>query len=166
MSKVYKTINDLPKEENFEGFVSLQECNWIKNKSFEKEKDLVQYIVNNIDSFAKDLLDDTVIAYEVDKPLSKRYGLSPSVRRVDLFIIGKKKKYIIEAKNPSSATENRGAIGQVLDYGREFPDSEKELIIITSLFDIETARTIAYYNLPIRYIYLSKGSTLEYKEES
>ena len=132
---------------------------------FKLEKDLVDYIVLNIDLFAKDILDDEVVSFEVDKPINKQICFSQRGRRIDIFIVGKKKIYIIECKNAHSGTENRAAIGQILDYGREYTDSKKELIIITSHFDIETAKTIKHYNLPIRYIYINKKQILEFKEE-
>lgn len=137
----------------------------LENNSFEKEIDLVNYIVLNIDKFVNDILNDELISFEVDMPINKQNRLSPRGRRIDLFIKGKNKTYIIETKNPTSGTENRAAIGQILDYGREFTDPKKELIIITSKFDINTAKTIKYYNLPIRYIYLSKKRTLEFIDE-
>lgn len=137
----------------------------LENHNFEKEIDLVNYIVLNIDKFVNEFLDDELISFEIDMPINKNVTLAPRGRRIDLFIRCKNKIYIIETKNPKSGTENRGAIGQILDYGREFTDSKKELIIITTKFDINTARTIKYYSLPIRYIYLSKKRILEFKDE-
>ena len=137
----------------------------LENDNFEKEINLVDYIVLNIDKFVSEFLEDELISFEVDMPINKATRLVPRGRRIDLFIKCKNKIYIIETKNPSSGTENRAAIGQILDYGREFTDSKKELIIITTKFDINTARTIKYYDLPIRYIYLSKKRILEFKDE-
>lgn len=55
-------------------------------------------------------------------------------------------------------------IGQILDYGREFLDPKKELMIITTKFDRNTAKTIKHYRLPIRYIYIDKNRIMEYLE--
>lgn len=137
----------------------------LKNNNFNKEIDLVNYIVLNIDKFVNEFLEDDLVSFEIDMPIKKATRLTPRGRRIDLFIKGKNKIYIIEAKNPKSDIDNRFAIGQILDYGREFTDSKKELIIITTKFDINTAKTIKYYNLPIRYIYLSKKRILEFKDE-
>ena len=137
----------------------------LTNDNFNKEIDLVNYIVLNIDKFVNDILNDELISFEIDMPINKQNRLAPRGRRIDLFIKGKNKTYIIETKNPSTGTENRFAIGQVLDYGREFTDPQKELIIITTKFDLNTAKTIRYYNLPIRYIYLSKKRILEFIDE-
>jgi hypothetical protein len=161
---IYKNQQELPVND-FEGQVLIKDVNSINTDNFKLEKDLVDYIIINIDLFTKDLFNDDVVSYEVDMPINKRMKLSPGGRRIDLYIVGTKKTYIIEAKNPSSGTENRAAIGQLLDYGREFPDSKKELAIITTRFDINTAKTIKYYNLPIRYIYISKKRLLEYVGE-
>ena len=147
------------------GNIIIEDLSTLDNKDFINENSLVDYVVLNIDKFAKDILNDEVISFEIDMPITKQIKLSPRGRRIDLFIIGKKKKYIIEFKNPHFGTENRAAIGQILDYGREFTDSEKELIIITTKYDNNTAKTIKYYNLPIRYIYFSKKQTMEYVGE-
>lgn len=136
----------------------------LKNEDFKKEKDIERFIVDNIELFVSSILDDELISFEVDKPISKLRHFSPRGRRVDLYIVAKKKTYIVELKNPSSGTENRAAIGQILDYGREFLDSEKDLVIVTTNFDIHTAKTIRFYNLPIRYIYIEKKRFLEYEE--
>ena len=68
-------------------------------------------------------------------------------------------KYIVELKNPHYLCENRHALGQLLDYGRELPGSQ--LILLSTSFDFSTQATIKYYNLPIRYIYFEKTRCLE-----
>lgn len=160
----FKNLNEIPNEVDEETII-LQNSKDIITDDFDKEKYLVDYIVSYIDDFAKDILNDKVISFEIEKNVKKRCYFSPRGKRVDLYIKGENKDYIIETKNPKFACENRSAIGQILDYGREFSDSKKELIIITTKFDLDTARTIEYYNLPIRYIYLSKKHILEYKGE-
>lgn len=130
---------------------------------FESEKSLLDYIVSNIENFCSDILDDTLISFETEKSITTRRRFSPRGRRIDLYIVGRKAKYIIELKNPFNQAENRYAIGQLLDYGREFLDPKKELVLLTTKFDINTAKTIAFYDLPIRYIYFDKRRILEYK---
>lgn len=131
---------------------------------FNKEKDLVEYIVNNIDSFVGHYFNDKVISFEIDKPLKKQFGLSARGKRVDLFIQGEEGIYIIEFKNAKNPTEIRSAIGQILDYGREYLDPKKELVIVSNMYDVDVAKTIKYYNLPIRYIVFSKNIAMEVKE--
>jgi len=154
----FKTVEDLESAEN--GEIEI-DGRILSNKQFDKEKDIERFIISNMEEFVSYILEDSLISYEVDKPIDiQRFG--PRGRRVDLLIKAQKKTYIIEIKNPSSGTENRAAIGQILDYGREFLYPKKELIIITTKFDINTAMTIDFYNLPIRYIYLDKVRFLEY----
>jgi hypothetical protein len=161
----YKNEQSLPTGK-FEGQVYIEDLKSINNNDFDLEKNLIDYIILNIDKFTKDLFNDEAILFEVDMPISKQKRLAPRGRRIDLYIIGKKNTYIIETKNPNSGTESRAGIGQILDYGREFSDSKKELVIITTKFDISTAKTISFYNLPIRYIYMSKKRFLEYVGDS
>ena len=59
-------------------------------------------------------------------------------------------------------SENKYGIGQLLDYGREFPYPKKELLLITSKFCQNTAKTIKHYKLPIRYFFINKKQILEY----
>ena len=135
----------------------------ISNNDFDREIDLQNFIVNNIQAFCKDILEDDLISFEVEYNVTKQMYFSPRPQRVDLFIKCKRKVYIVELKNPKCLAENRYAIGQLLDYGREFLDSKKELILITTKFDFNTAKTIKHYNLPIRYIYFERLRALEFK---
>jgi len=129
---------------------------------FSKEKELLSYLKDNIRIFCNDFLNDGLIEYFIDVNIdTNTEARSKGGRRIDLLINGRKKKYIIEIKNPKYQAENRYAIGQLLDYGREIK-GEKELILITSKLDIHTAKTIQHYKLPIRYVYLDKDRTLEF----
>jgi hypothetical protein len=145
-----------------DGHISLL-SNRVENNEFKKEKNLEEFIVNNIHSFTKEILGDVLVSFEVDCAIEPQLRLPPvSRRRVDLIIRGQEKIYLIELKNPTCKGENRYAIGQILDYGREFLDPKKELIIMTTKFDINTAKTIKHYGLPIRYMYIDKKRIMEY----
>jgi hypothetical protein len=158
----FKSVEELDgQSDGFFAFCGDKLC----TNQFAKEKDVEDFISNNIELFTKDILNDELISFEIDASIRKPHGFAPRGRRVDLVVQGKKKLYIIELKNPLSGTENRAAIGQILDYGREYLDSKKELIIITTKFDTNTAKTIKYYNLPIRYIYMDKKRFLEFVED-
>lgn len=148
-----------------EGEIKIQGGMEISSNYYKKEQELQNHIINNIKQFTCEFLGDELVCYEAEKRI-ERHRLRG--KRVDLFIKGRKKEYIIEFKNPKYKCENIQAIGQILDYKRkldEFSDSEKEMIIITTMFDIETARTIQYYNLPIRYIFVDEKHFMEYLNE-
>ena len=131
---------------------------------FKSEKELCQYIEANISEFCRDSFDDVYVSHEIDKPIVPQQRFGPRTRRVDMIIRCKKHKYIIELKNPTHPAENRHGIGQLLDYGREFIDTGKKLVLISTSFDINTAKTIEHYNLPIVYMYINKTQILEFKE--
>jgi len=154
---IHDELKDVP-----DGKISINTGN-IKTDDFKQEKGLIEYIVLNIEKFCQDTLNDELISFETEYKFDKSlYGNNG--KRVDLFVICLKRKYLIEAKVPSCQCENRYAIGQLLDYGREYLDSKKEmpgLIIITTNYDMSTAKTIQCFNLPIRYIYFDKKRTLE-----
>ncbi len=137
----------------------------LRTAEFESENELVEYIVQNIEMFCEDVLRDKLVSFECEHGVKTRQsrGLLPRERWCDLYIVCKSQVYVIEVKNPRFLSENRKGIGQLLDYGREFLHAKKgAMILLTTLFDIHTARTIKYYNLPIRYIYFEKGRMLEY----
>lgn len=136
----------------------------IRTKDFKNEKELAYYTKINIEKFVEDILEDELISFEFEKKI-KKLEKAQKHKRVDLYVVGKKGKYIIEFKNPTWNNENLNAIGQLLNYGRQFTDPKKELILISTLYDEETARTIKSYNLPIRFIYFDKEKSLEYLGE-
>ena len=111
----FKLLEDL--ENKINGQVKF--C-WDKflNNDFNKEKDLVEFITNNIDIFCKQNLNDKCISYEVDKPINKFQNFWPRWKRIDIFIQWEKWVYIIECKNVKNTTEMRYAIWQLLDYWR------------------------------------------------
>lgn len=161
----FNTVEELKNIEN--GEVQFTPGSKIRTADFKKEKDLEGYVVKNIKLFCEETLEDKLISFEINKPIKKQRRLSPRGRRMDLFVSGEKYDYIIELKNPKNLMENRQGIGQLLDYGREYADSKKEikLFLITTAFDINTAKTIKHYKLPIRYIYFDKQRILEYKTD-
>lgn len=147
--------------------VVIKDLDSIRTDDFRFEKDLEGWIVTNIELFCKDILKDEMVSFETNYCVKPRKGrtLMPNQRRADIYIKGNKRTYIIELKKPRYLRENTVAIGQLLNYGRELKEKNPELIIITTMFDISTAKTIKYYGLPIRYIYISKNKMLEYKGE-
>lgn len=162
--KNLQICNSLPEMQKCQnGEVAYIGKDTLSNDDFNKEKDLAEFVKNNIELFVDVLLNDKLVKYEFEKPIRQRYSLSPRVRSVDLYIECELKTYIIEFKNPKYESENRQAIGQILDYGREF-NNNSELIIITTKFDINTAQTINHYRLPIKYVYMSKNQFFEYKD--
>ena len=137
----------------------------LRNRTFVSEKKLQDYLVLHIKDFCRDVLNDEFISLKVDCPIRNiQLKLSPRVKRIDFIVQCVKKTYLVELKNPYLLAENRYAIGQLLDYGREFLDSKKELVLLTTKFDLDTAKTIEYYSLPIRYIYFNKGRSLEFRK--
>jgi len=87
MSELCKTCWKRIKLPNFCKYVAIFKCN-----DFEKEKDLLDFIVTHIEEFTQTVLDDEVISFEVELPITKQRVASPRGRRVDLFIKGKKKQ--------------------------------------------------------------------------
>jgi hypothetical protein len=143
--------------------VEIQNFNTLKNNSFKTERDLLDYITENMSKFVEDVFNDVLVSFEREKVCHKQPNkFGPMTRRVDLYVVCEENIYIIELKNPKYLSENRKAIGQLLDYGRDFSDPRKKMVLITALFDIDTAKTIEYYNLPISYIYFDKDKSLEY----
>jgi hypothetical protein len=165
MGKIDCFVNYADIQNSEDGLISIKNAETVKNSDFDKEKDLVEYIENNIKVFCRDVLNDKYIEHETEKQSVDQFMFMPRRIRVDLYIECENKTYIIEVKNPTFVSENRYAIGQVLNYGIEFLDSEKEiqLILLTTKYDPGTAKLIEHYRLPITYIYFSKKHTLTFK---
>jgi len=137
--------------------------NTVQSFDFPKEKDLVEYFMWNIKGFCKNYLRDPLVKAEEQYSVGVR-EFGPRERRVDVFARCKRKNYCIELKSPKWSRENLAAIGQLLNYGRKFcKDGESELLLITTLYDVETYETIQRFNLPIRYIFMDKSRTMEGK---
>lgn len=127
------------------------------NEDFKRESDLSDYIEQNIELFCLEICNDTYVGHSTNKPFEHKG------RRIDLFIECEKSLFVIELKNPRHMNENISSVGQVLAYGRRITDTKKvELIVITTKFCIDTAKTIKNYHLPIRYIYFSKRQSYEF----
>lgn len=144
--------------------VKIQDLAHLTNKDFSNEIDLCKYIVANISNFTRDVLNDVYVDHVIEKPLKEIFRFGPRPKRIDLVIYCDTATYIIELKCPKYVSENRKAIGQILDYAREFPDPLKKMVLITTKFDIDTALTIDHYELPIQYIYFERARSFEYKE--
>lgn len=143
--------------------INVKNFKYLVNKSFRREKDLRNYIIHNIVQFTTDVLEDKYVYHETEYMRTKHNWVGLS-RRIDLIVQGVNKLYIIELKNPRYQSENRGAIGQLLCYGYEFLDPKKELVLISTKFDIHTALAIQKYSIPIRYIYFDRDKCLEFLE--
>jgi len=149
--------------DNNELLIRVNNYSYLKNNSFKSEKKLKEFILNHIEDFTRDVLGDTYKSHESEYEFYKQHWMGLS-RRVDLLIEGENNLFIVELKNPRYHSENRGAIGQLLCYGQEFLDPKKRLVLISTKFDIHTARAIQYYKLPIRYIYFDINNCLEFIE--
>ena len=136
----------------------------LRNNQFKSEKELSEFISENIFEFTKYVLDDVLIDFEKERRISKRINgllFGRKNKRIDIYIKGQKKNYILELKNPCYRNENLSAIGQILNYGLNYDNCD--LIIFSTCFDYETAEVIKNYNLPIRYFYITKDYCMEYK---
>lgn len=150
-------IKDMP-----DGQVMLDgQC--IDNNDFSDESEMRDYLYVNAARFFDQWFSDVPVILRREHQLEGNlsyYG--PRGRRIDIYAKGREREYIIEMKKPKFLSENRKAIGQLLDYGREFLDPKKVLILMTTKFDVNTALTIQSYKLPIRYFWMSRDQTMEY----
>lgn len=116
--------------------------------------------------FCDNILEDKLKSFETEKRFggcskNRKYHTRQKMR-LDIFIECENDKYIVELKNPTFKRENREAVGQILAYG-EYIDGAK-LILVTTMYDPDTEKIIRKYNLPIRYICISKRTSYEFKE--
>lgn len=124
-----------------------------------------RYIIGGIEKFTKEVLGDEYIAHREEYQFgdldAKRDVFS---ERVDLYIQGQDKEYLIELKAANRRLVSRHAIGQLLAYGLEYGKSKTDLCLVTGKFDKHTADIIIKYSLPIRYICLMEDGVYEFKK--
>lgn len=137
------------------------------SSAYSSEKELEDEICNNIKAFCINILGDNYISHRRQHAINGHKGgakrRSYGLLTIDLIIKCEREEYLIEIKKPKHQAENRSAIGQVLNYGRYLPNHK--LVICTTSIDTDTAETIGFYNLPIKYVFLDKGRSAEYKKE-
>lgn len=131
---------------------------------FKSEKDLQEYIETNIELFCRDILEDPYVSHKTDEPVIQSIRQrARGTKRIDLLVQCENSLHIIELKS-GGGNNIRAGIGQLLDYGREFPYPTKKMVLLSSTFDNSTALTIEEYKLPITYITLRKAQTYIYQE--
>lgn len=148
--------------------IVIDDTSVLKSNEFRTEKELQDFLLLNINCFIKNQFDDDVIEYFKEYDFTNRMEFGPRNNRIDLYVKCAKFDYLIELKNPTNKNENISAIGQLLNYCRMLSEynqlsySKKRMILITTLFDLQTAKTIEFFNLPIEYIYFTKDKQLSY----
>lgn len=128
---------------------------------FRKEKDLADYIENNIETFCKDELGGELKYYKreqnVEICLPRITGVG---RRIDFAVTLKNNEHIgIECKGLGGDTQR--AIIQLLGYAVSMKFDR--LVIVSGNFDYLVQEIIEQFNLPIELIYLSEEYSLSYK---
>jgi len=144
--------------------VYIKDVKKMKSSMFIKEKDMMDFFEKHIDVFCSDVLCDSYVSHSTEIQQNKHSTFSPRMPRVDIYIKCKRKSYLVELKNPKMPSSNRIALGQILAYGAMM-DGDDELVIITTMFDILTAKAIKKYNLPITYLFFDGKNCLEFKHE-
>lgn len=140
------------------------------SNKFKNEKEMCNYIADNIDKFCKDVLN-----VEYEECLREWYFTPVGARRlsgnkphIDIAVKCKDGEYVlIECKNPRhDYKENINAIGQLLDYIRIAEDNGykiKDSWICTSKHKIGLTYTIKKFNLPINICVLNKNNNAVWK---
>ena len=133
----------------------------MKFMDFKTESEMQRFIADNIEDFCENVLGDKLVSFECEKGFGKYAGAFGARRqyRIDIYIVGLNKNYIVEIKNPKTNCDCRNALGQLLVYSSYF--SGDELVLVTSQYDLDAARAIEKFSLPIRYICLSKEISAE-----
>lgn len=138
----------------------------LSSKKFDKESHLSEFIESNIILFCADVLGDTYVSHRKEVQASEHNLFAPRMPRVDYEIQCEKSKYLVELKNPKNMAENRSAIGQILSYATMLSeDGPHDMVVVTTKFDLLTARAIKKFALPIRYVFFDGEVMAEYLED-
>ena len=134
---------------------------------FKNEKEMCDYIEENIHQFCSDVLDDEYKCHEREFQVCRRRGKFskdvPNIR-IDFVIWCKTKAYAIEVKNPKQKyTEMSRSIGQMMMYDMVLTECglNYELCMVSSQHSPIYSKMLLYYGLKYRYILFNKISNGE-----
>lgn len=147
----------------------------LTNDHFNNEKELVGYIVNNIEYFCDHAIGCDYDRHILEFSFDKKIELFDNSLRVDIVIIDKEGvHYFIEVKKPRKKTdcyrEVMTAIGQCLSYhylARVYNYNYGGVFLVTSGHTGLAPLIIRDNNLPISYIYMDRqtiGRSLTFQE--
>jgi hypothetical protein len=139
------------------------EVNLIIKQDFKTEKDLCNYIENNIELFCIDVLNDIYISHSREFSINKKMRYNDN-KKIDFFIKCANKTYAIEVKNPTYKSELYAGIGQLLTYTVLFEINQIKVdryILLTTKYDEIASKTIKKYNLPIDLYIFCKSTYLK-----
>ena len=148
-----------------DGDYTLTEALKCLDKDFASEKEMCDYLEQNIDKFCVDILG---LEYKSHKREYRISGRGSRAKKIDFFIQTMCGQNIaVEAKNPTFAGyELASAIGQVLGYICLFESVEQKVdrvVLLSSKIDWVIPATIARFNLPIHFVALDKSKHLSLK---
>lgn len=140
---------------------------------FEREKQIENYICENINTLWLQIFNEEVLSVDQQKAeILGYYSMgqheSPMPRRgvrVDLIVNCKNgNKYIVEVKNPRVGQyDTINALGKVLFYSTKFPDANK-FVVISTIYEEGFAETVKRYNLPIDFVLFTKDKAFLLKK--
>lgn len=138
------------------------------SKDFQSERELCDYVEDNIILFVKDILGLEYEKHAREFPLAttkKRYRGS---KRIDFYIITKCGQRIgVECKDPRNGNELAAAVGQCLSYITLFELNEKpidRMVILSTKIDSCLPLILNKFNLPLDFICMDKSKHLTYKK--
>lgn len=134
----------------------------MKIERFVSEKEMKQFILDNIDNFCKDVLEVKL------KKVTSEYKISDGQRKsksFDLLIESEcGKKIAIELKNPTFKSELQSAIGQCLVYLTASKISGMDIdrmVLISNMYDYLVPITIQEMKLPIDFIVMDNSKFIK-----
>ena len=141
----------------------------LKNEDFKTEKEVVNYIVDNIEYFCEHALGCDYDKHILEFRFDKNEKLHDNSLRVDIVVIDKQgRHYFIEVKLPRKQREAfrecMTAIGQCLSYhylARINDYNYEGVYLVTSTHSNLAPLIIRDNNLPITYLYIDKQSIAE-----
>lgn len=151
------TFDNAKKITDFEKFQS---------KDFKTERELCNYIEENIKLFCRDVLEIEYMGHEreyvicEDRRINKKHKA-----RVDFRFKNNDGDIYVECKNPTHVySESNGALNQILAYScvADFYQRKvSRLILLTTKYNVILGATIRKFNLPIEVFVFSKDHVLK-----
>lgn len=141
---------------------------------FKNEREMCDFIEQNIKLFCKELFDDEYIKHKREYSFENGWwSRKGSVvkegkhnTRIDFMVTCKRKNYAVEVKNPKQKyTELSRSIGQLMMYQMvmEWKGIDAEIVLVSSSHVSVITQMIHRYNLGYRYFVFNKDYSAEYK---
>jgi len=136
-----------------DGFYQPNQMTKVEFSKFESERHMKDFIIQNLDFFANDILGIKFKSFENEFKISDGQKKRKSIDLLIHSVTGE--KIAIELKNPTYKSELQSALGQCLTYMTALDISGQKIdrmVLVSSVYDFLVPITISKMKLPVEFV--------------